>query len=174
MARVPVRISATIVDEWGIEASTALYATADDTQTLAGLDGEVNAFVTALDNSTDGVIKQARVTIFPTLPTSVKAAALAGSRVEQTGELGFLATGSSKRYSAAIPALSNGGTVLAADRIVLTVSDPIGLLIRILTTLGTVLHWTNEHYQEIQKFLDALVAYRKKRKQLQRSSFEVA
>jgi predicted N-acyltransferase len=174
MARVPVRISATIVDEWGIEASTALYATADDSQTLAGLDGEVSAFVTALDNSTDGVIKQARVTVFPVLPTGIKATAAAGSRVEQTGEIGFLATGSAKRYTAAIPALSNGATVLAADRIVLNVVDPIGLLIKILTTLGTVLHWTNEHYQEIQKFLDALVAYRKKRKQLQRSSFEVA
>src|ERR1039458_624808 len=121
MARVPVRISATIVDEWGIEASTALYATADDSQTLAGLDGEVSAFVTALDNSTDGVIKQARVTVFPVLPTDIKAPAGAGSRVEQTGEIGFLATGSAKRYTAAIPALSNGATVLAADRIV-----PIG------------------------------------------------
>lgn len=174
MAQVPVRVSATIVDEWGIEASTAMYATADDSQTLAGLDTEVNAWVTALDNATDGVIKQSRVTIFPALPGGIKAAAAAGSRVEQTGELGFVATGSSKRYSASIPALSNGATVLAADRIVLTVADPIGLLITILTTVGTVLHWCNEHYQQIQKFIDALVAYRKKRKQLQRSSFEVA
>jgi len=173
MAQVPVRVSATIVDEWGIEASTAMYATADDTQTLAGLDTEVNAWVTALDNATDGVIKQSRVTIFPALPGGIKAAAASGSRVEQTGELGFLAAGSSKRYSAAIPALSNGATVLAADRIVLTVSDPIGILIKLLTTVGTVLSWCNEHYQLIQKFVDALVAYRKKRKQLQRSSFEV-
>lgn len=174
MAQVPVRVSATIVDEWGIEASTAYYATADDTQTLAALDTEVNAWVTALDNATDGKIKQSRVTIFPALPGGIKAAAAAGSRVEQTGELGFNAAGSTKRYSAAIPALSNGSTVLAADRIVLTVSDPIGVLINLLTTVGTVLHWCNEHYQAIQTFIDALVAYRKKRKQLQRSSFEVA
>jgi hypothetical protein len=120
------------------------------------------------------VIKQARVTLFPALPGGVKAAAAAGSRVEQTGVLGFLATGSDKRYSAAIPALSNGATVLNGDRIVLTVTDPIGLLIKILTTVGTVLSWCNEHYQLIQKFVDALVSYRKKRKQLQRSSFEVA
>jgi len=150
-----------------------MYATADDTQTLAALDTEVGQWAAALDNTTDGYLKQIRCTIFPALPTGVKASAASGSRVEQTGELGFLATGSSKRYTAAIPALSNGATVLASDRIVLTVSDPIGLLITILTTVGTVLKWCNEHYQEIQKFIDAVVAYRKKRKQLQRSSFEV-
>lgn len=173
MAQVPVRVSATIVDEWGIEASTAMYATANDTQTLAGLDTEVSSWVTALDATTDGRIKAARVTLFPALPGGIKASAVSGSRVEQTGELGFLATGSSKRYSAAIPALSNGATVLAADRIVLTAADPIGVLIKILTTVGTVLSWCNEHYQLIASFIDALVAYRKKRKQLQRSSFEI-
>lgn len=173
MAQVPVRVSATIVDEWGIEASTALYATADDSQTLALLDTEVSNMMTALDAVSDGYIRDARVTIFPTLPGGIKATANAGSRVEQTGLLGFHATGSTKRYSAAIPALSNGSTVLGGDRIVLTVSDPVGLLIKILTTVGTVLSWANEHYQLIQKFVDALVAYRKKRKQLQRSSFEV-
>lgn len=173
MAQIPVRVSATIVDEWGIEASTAMYATANDAQTIAGLETEVNSWVSALDATTGGQIKQSRVTIFPTLPTTIKATAVAGSRVEQTGELGFLATGSSKRYSAAIPALSNGATVLAVDRIVLTVSDPIPLLILLLTTIGTVLSWANEHYQLLQKFVDAVVAYRKKRRQLQRSSFEV-
>jgi hypothetical protein len=174
MARVPVRVSATIADEWGIEASTALYGTADDTQTIAGLDTEVGSLITALDAMSDGVIRQARVTIFPTLPGGIKSTANAGSRVEQTGLLGFNATGSSKRYTAAIPALKNDPTVLAADRIVLTVADPAANLIFILTTLGTVLHWCNEHYQQISKFIDALVAFHKKRKQLQRSSFEVA
>jgi hypothetical protein len=172
MAQVPVEVSASIVDAWGIPASTVMYASADNTKTLADLETEMGSWVTALDNATDGVIKQARVTLFPALPGGVKAAA--GSRVEQTGVLGFLATGSDKRYSAAIPALSNGATVLNGDRIVLTVTDPIGLLIKILTTVGTVLSWCNEHYQLIQKFVDALVSYRKKRKQLQRSSFEVA
>src|ERR1035437_4513607 len=174
MARVPVVVSATIVDEGGIKASTALYATADNTQTIASLDTEVNAMISAIDAATDGVIREARVTIFPVLPTGIKASAAAGSRVEQLGLLGFNATGSNNRYTADVPALSNGATVVVGDRIVLEVVDPIGLLNNLLTVLGTALHWTNEHYQEIQKFLDALVAYRKKRKQLQRSSFGVA
>lgn len=173
MATVPVRISATIVDEWGIEASTAFYANADDTQTLAAMDTEVHNFLVALDGTTDGYIKSSRVTILPILPTSIKTAAASGSRVEQTGILGFTATGSNKRASFDIPAISNGATVLTGDRIVLTALDPVAVLIGILTTVGTVLRWTNAHSQQIQAFIDALVAFHKKKKQLQRSSFEV-
>lgn len=173
MAEVPVRISATIVDEWGIEASTAFYAQADDSKTVAALGTEVHDFLVALDGTTDGALRRAEIVILPILPTAVKTAAAAGSRVEQTGLLGFSVTGANKRYSAAIPAISNGGTVLSGDRIVLTGADPVGLLIAILTTIGTVLKWCNEHNQEIQNFIDALLSFRKKRKQLQRSSFEV-
>jgi len=173
MAEVPVRISATIVDEWGIEASSVYYAQADDSKTIAAMVTEVDAFIVGLDGVTDGEIRAARVTILPALPGGIKTAAAAGSRVEQTGLLGFSATGTTKRYSAAIPALSNGNTVLSGDRIVLSGVDPVGVLIAILTTVGTVLKWVNEHNQQIQDFIDALVAFRKKRKQLQRSSFEV-
>lgn len=173
MATVPVRVSATLVDEWGISDSTAMFAQANDTQTIAAMDIELKNWLVALDAMSDGYIKDARLTLFPSLPTSVKTAANSGSRVEQQGLLGFKATGSSKRYSAKVPALSNGGTVLSGDRIVLTAADPAANLIFILTTIGTVLNWCNEHYQQITDFVDALVAFHKKRKQLQRSSFEV-
>lgn len=173
MAEVPVRISATIVDEWGIEASTAFYAQADDTQTIAALGTEIASFLSALDGTTDGYLKGARITILPALPGGVKTAAATGSRVEQTGLLGFAVTGSSKRASFNVPAVSNGATVLSGDRIVLTGVDPVGVLLAILTTVGTVLKWTNAHNQQITDFIDALVAFHKKRKQLQRSSFEV-
>lgn len=173
MAEIPVRVSATIVDEWGIEASTVFYAQADDSKTIADLGTEISSFLVGLDGVTDGELRAARITILPALPGGIKTAAATGSRVEQTGLLGFSVTGAAKRYSAAIPAISNGGTVLSGDRIVLTGVDPVGVLIAILTTVGTVLKWVNEHNQQIQDFIDALVSFRKKRKQLQRSSFEV-
>lgn len=173
MAEQPVVLSATIVDQWGIEASAPFYAQADDTKTIAALLTEADAFWTALDATTDGYIRRVRLELLPGVPSGAKTAAATGSRVEQTGLLGFSASATNKRYSGAIPALSNGATVLAADRIVLTAIDPIGLLVTILTTVGTVLKWCNEHNQQITNFLDALVAFRKKRKQLQRSSFEV-
>ena len=173
MAEVPVRVSATIVDEWGIEASAPFYAQALDSQTIAALGVEVGNWATALDAVTAGYIKNIRLTLFPALPGGVKTAAASGSRVEQTGLLGFLPTGTTKRYSAPVPAISNGATVMSGDRIVLTAIDPVGLLIALLTTVGTVLRWCNEHNQQITQFIDAIVAFRKKRKQLQKSSFEV-
>jgi len=173
MAQVPVRVSTTIVDEWGIEASTAFYASADDTQTVAALNTEVASWLTAMDAVTAGYLKDARVTILPAIPTAAKSAAASGSRVEQTGVLGFATTGNNKRSSFNVPAISNGATVMSGDRIVLTSIDPVGVLIAILTTVGTVLTWTNAHNQQITAFIDALVGFHKKRRQLQRSSFEV-
>lgn len=166
-------VSATIVDELGIEASAPFYALLDSGQTLAAIMADVNAFWAALDLCTDGHMRKVKLEIVPALPTGVKTAAVAGSRVEQTGLLGFSATGTTKRYSGAIPALSNTTSVFNAGKIVLVTSDPVGALITILTTVATAIAWLNDHGQEISAFVDALVSFRKKRKQLQRSSFEV-
>ena len=179
MAEQPVVVSATIVDAWGIEASAPFYAQADDAQTIAALLVEAGNFFRALDATTDGYIKKVRIELLPVLGTGpgdmtgLSTSPSGTSRVEQTGLLGFSATGSTKRYTAAIPALSDGATVLVGDRIVLTAIDPVGVLIGLLTAAATVLKWCNEHNQQIVAFIDALVAFRKKRKQLQRSSFEV-
>jgi len=174
MASQPAVLSATIVDKWGIEASAPFYALVDDSKTVAAMLAEADAFWSALDLCTDGYIRRVRLELVPAIPGGVKTAAVAtGATVEQTGLLGFSATGTSKRYSGTIPAISDGATVLSADRIVLNTVDPVGALIFILTTVGTVLKWANEHNQQITAFVDALVSFRKKRKQLQRSGFEV-
>ena len=174
MARdTQIVVSATLVDELGIEASAPFYALADSSQTLAAIMTQAQDFWVALDACTDAYMRKVKVEIVPAVPTSVKTAAVTGSRVEQTGLLGFNATGTTKRYSGAIPALSNGSTVFNAGKIVLVTSDPVGQLITILTTVVTAIAWINDHGQQINAFLDALVSFRKKRKQLQRSSFEV-
>jgi cell shape-determining protein MreC len=173
MAEQPVVVSMTFVDEWGTEASAPFYAQADDTKTIAALVTEAQALVSAVDATSDAYLRRMRLELFPALPGGVKTAAATGARIEQTGLLGFTATGTSKRYSATIPAISNGATVLSGDRIVLTGVDPVGVLIAILTTVGTVLKWCNAHNQQIVDFIDALIAFHKKRKQLQRSSYEV-
>jgi len=175
MATIQLKASVTIVDEWGTEASTAMYAQASDTHTLASLDAEIADWITAIDAVTGGYIKAARVEIIPALPGGVKTAGqvVAGSRVEQNGGFGFEVSGTSKKYTTYIPALLDDSTVLNGDRIVLTSTQPAGVLIAILTTVGTVLTWLSEHNQQITGFIDAFVAFHKKRKQLQRSSYEV-
>jgi len=171
MAIIPVRVSATISDEWGITASTDAYAQADDSQTVAVLVTSVNAFISALDAATSGQITASRVTILPALPGGVKTVPVAGSRVEQTGLLGFSSAGTNKKWSLNIPALSNATTVLSGDSMVVNVTtDPLGILIALLTTGVTLLKWANAHSQDIQAFIDALIGFHKKRKSLQRAS----
>lgn len=172
MAEQPVVISATIVDKDGIEASAPAYAQADDTKTLAALVTEANAYWTALDAVTDGFIRKVRIELVPPLPGGLKGAAVAtGAPVEKNALLGFSASGTTKRYSLDIPAVSD--SVESGNRLTLG-SGALPTLIAILTTVGTVLKWCNDHNQQIANFVDALIAYRKKRKQQQRSSFEVA
>jgi len=171
LATVPVRFSATFVDEWGIEASAAYYAQADDTQTIAALAADAAAMTTLLDNVSDAYIKGTRITILPVVPTTIKTAAAAGSRVEETAILNFVPTQVSRRYGADVPAPKD--TLMVADRLTISGGNAWVLLIAALTTGLTVLKWANEHQQELSKFVDALIGYHKKRKQLQRSSFEV-
>lgn len=169
-----VRVSATIKDSWGLEASTAGYATLPvDTSTVANLVTDWSAWVSALDAITDGYISRSDIVITPALPGGIKSSANAGSRVEQTGLLGFSATGTTKRYSFPVPALSNGASVLSGDRLLLTAGFPVPSFDTILTSAGVALKWANEHNQEIVAFLDAIISFRKKRKQLQRSSYEI-
>ena len=169
-----VRVSATIKDSWGIEASTAAYANLEvDTATIADVVSDWSDWVSALDNATDGQIIRSDISISPSLPGDVKGSPVSGSRVEQTGLLGFSATGTTKRYSFPIPALANGASVLSGDRMVMTSGFPIPALEDVLTTAGAALTWCNDHHQEISAFLDALISFRKKRKQLQKSSYEL-
>ena len=168
-----LRFSATIRDEWGREAPTSQQVFVSDTSDLATVDSEFITWFQALDACTDGQIVRADWANDGFTLAGIKTAAVAGSRIEQTGLLGFSAQGSDKRFSFALPALSNVPTVRVGDRIVLTGGDPVALLIALLTTATADLAYCNGHVQTINAFKDALVVTRKHRKQLQRSSFEV-
>ena len=170
-------VSATVVDSWGTEASAPAYALVDPTQTVAEAIAEAQAYVKALDAVTDGKITKMHVQFVPTLPTGLKAAALAtGAKVEQTGLINFSATGTSKRYGLAIPAVSDAQ--LTGDRIDATVfgtaSTGMDAFLLLLTSVATAIAWANAHSQQIIAVRDAIVSFRKKRRQLGRSSLEAA
>lgn len=170
----PIQISARIRDAWGTEASTLIYGEMDSTEDLTSVESLAQSVLGALDGCTDGVILSARVTL-PVVLTGVKTAATAGSRVEQTGLLSFSATGTPRRFTLAIPSVRNDVTVMTADRIILTVGAPINLLVtHLLNPAGNMtFNGDNEHNQTLIALIDASTSFRKKRKQLQRSSFEV-
>jgi|SRR5579863_2904804 len=173
MATVPVQLGVTVLDEMGVDKSAPYYALADDTKTIAAMVTEAAAFVSALDSCTGSVIHKYRLELVPALPGGLKTTAETNNRAGQTGNISFVVNGTKKKYTAHIPGLSNGATVFTADKIVLTGADPVGLLIAILTTVGTVLTWCSEHQQQIANFLSAFVSFLKARKQTQRATFEV-
>ena len=170
-------VSATVVDSWGTEASAPAYALVDPTQTVAEAIAEAQAYVKALDAVTDGRITKMHVQFVPSLPTGLKAAALAtGAKVEQTGLINFSAAGTSKRYGLAIPAVAD--SQLTGDRIDAgvfgTASTGMDAFLALLTGVATAIAWANEHSQQIIAVRDAIVSFRKKRRQLGRSSLETA
>ena len=170
MARtVPAVLSATVVDEWGIEASTDAYAEIDPATTIAQLQSFMATYLIDLDDVLDGQIIRNRIGIIPALPTELKAGAVSGSRVEQVGKLNFTPTGTTKAWALNLPSVSS--TVLVGDRMTLGTGS-IATLLLLLTTIQTLIAFANDHSQELQAFKDAFISFNKKRKQLHRSSLE--
>lgn len=169
MANVPLHFSATIRDGLGTEATSRAYLNLSDTTTLAALVSDLGTWLADLDAVTDGLIRGTRIEITPALPGGLKTATGAtfqASRVEQTAVLNFSATGTSRKEGMEIPAVSNAA--ISAGKLDLT-----NAAIAALITLLTNGNFTNPYNQVLVALLDAILSFRKKRKQLQRSSFEV-
>jgi hypothetical protein len=167
------RFVAKIVDELQIEALSTSYALLDPTSTQSNVETLWQDWLAALDACTDGQIIDSWYTVSPTLPSGIKTAPVAGSRVEQTGLLNFVATGSSQRAATAIPALSNGATVTSGGKIVLTAGDPIPLFISLLLTGAALLEYTNDVGQALVSLRDTLISFRLYNRQLAAASYEV-
>ena len=166
------RFVAKIADEQAIEALTTSYVILDPTATQADITTLWQDWLTDLDACTDGQIIASWYTVSPALPGGLKSAPVTGSRVEQTGLLNFTATGSAQRYATAIPALSNGPTVVSGGKIVLTSGDPIPLFITLLLTGAALLQYTNDVQQSLVSLRDTLITFRLHNRQLAAASYE--
>jgi hypothetical protein len=166
---VPARYSYTIIDELGVEASNVYYALIDPTATVTQLNTFWNDLYTVLQAITDGSIIRGRVEILEV--PSVIAEPVVGGRVEQTGLFNFSATGTPHKFGEAVPAISN--TVITTAGIDLTNAAVIAWITFLETSL-TVLEWTSNNRQELLTLLDAVLSFRKRRKQLTRSTYETA
>jgi len=164
-----VRFSATILDAMGVTATSVAYLQADSTGTGASLVGAAQTWATDLDAVTAGKITELRVTILAALPGGLKANPVAGSEVEKTGVLNFTADESPHRFGFIIPAIKAGA--IAAGRIDLSNAD-VRALVNLLTAATGTTQYANAANQIITGFADALLSFRKHRKQLARKSFE--
>jgi hypothetical protein len=93
-------------------------------------------------------------------------ATFVASRVEQTGVLNFSNTATSRRYGQALPSIRSN--LLTAGKIDLK-DAALAALVALLTS-GP---FTNAAQQVLAALVDAIIAFRKRRKQLQRTSFEL-
>jgi len=165
------RLSVTVRDEWGIEAATTAYISVDDAATMANLQTAWFHFQQDIDAVSDGQVVRGSIALVMA-PDSVKTAPNAGSRVEQTGLFNFIGTASPRRWAAAVPAIA--AAVLSGDRIDLANGDVATFVALLTGGVSGTYAYTNDHNQPITALADAFSSFRRKRKQLQRSSFEVA
>ena len=171
MATVKAQFSFTVQDELGTKASLALYATVDDTTTTANLGAQWQTFATALTAVTDSKVLSgsAGLVLAPTASQAGKPAA--GNRVEQNALLSYLVTASGRRFSIATPgwsdSLISGGTVVLTGAAATWIAALTGAL---GTATGVN---TSNDFLALGAAVGADLTFRKHRKQLSRSSFEV-
>jgi len=169
---LPIRMSCWIVDEGQVEARATAYALVDPTASLDDINAFLNSWILAIEACTDGQIISADMTALPPLPDGLKSAPVSGSKVEQTGIVNFLATGSTHRFAALIPALSDGGTVISGGKIVMTGGAPVPTLVGVLLGGTAPLVWSNSNSQPLASLKDTLITFREYRRQLSVASFE--
>jgi hypothetical protein len=163
------RFSFTIVDELGVEAANTYYAVMDPTQTIAAAVTAWTDLYNVLQPVTDGSIVRGHVDIL--LEPGSISPAVAGSRVEQTGLFNFSATGTTHKFGEPVPAFSSSFITTTG----INLSDStVAAFYNFLATTLTVLEWTSNNQQKLIALLDAVLSFRKRRKQLTRSTFEEA
>ncbi len=175
-----LRFSATIQDETGTTAATPSYAKVDPAQTVTQLVADYAAWALALDALTDGVIRTGRISIPIDLTTTaytgatppLKTTWVEAGRVEQTGVLNFSPAAILKRWGQVIPAIADS-LLLGGDKIDLTNAAVVTFL-NLLKNAGgiTTFGFTNANVQELANFVDAVTSFRRRERQLGRSSFE--
>jgi hypothetical protein len=157
--------SARLVDSTGHSRACHAYYAIDDAISVATLIGRLETFADDIAAVSDAGITRLSLSIDD--QEYSRSATPGGAPIEQIGLLNFAATGSARRWAQAIPAFSNSKIV--GSRINLS-DGAVSALIDDWTSGN----FTNDHSQEIVGFADALVSFRKERKQLQRASFERA
>jgi hypothetical protein len=145
------------------------YASYVDTTTLATLVADLASWVADLDAVIDGAIIGNHIKINVPVTGTHKAATGAtfvASRVEQTAVINFSNSVTPHKYGQVIPSVRSD--LLTTGKIDLT-DTAMAALIALLKSGA----FTNAAQQALVTVIDAIVSFRKRRKQLSRTSFEV-
>jgi hypothetical protein len=165
MANVAVQYSATFQDELGTEGSTYVNSQLADTTTLSALADLYGTWATDVAAVSDSKLIRGSVRILQPV-SSREGTPAAGNRIEQTGVVNFKNASTPHRSPFVIPGLANA--VITSGKLDLTNVD-----VEAIVTLLTAGGFGNSAGQAFTAIADAILSFRKRRKQLSRSSFEV-
>jgi hypothetical protein len=162
-------LSLLLKDEFGIKATAPVYVKADTTNTLDEIALYAVDYAQTADLVTGAVIDGVEVRLIVN-PSGLKTTPVSGDRVEQTGLFNLKAdTEPNRRDGYDLPAIRD--SVLAGDRIDLSNSAVAALVTFLHTAAGLIIPVTPWGIV-LSVLADAVLTFRKHRKQLTRSSFE--
>lgn len=163
--------SYTVVDELGTKSTVLVPAMVDPTTgTPAALKTAWTALGTDIDAIVGTEITGGRVEVVFVRDAGWKSAPDAGSRVEQTGLFNYGNATTKYKYGVDVPGLADDK--ISAGKIDLADTDIANFVTKLITSFtGGV--FTNTSQYVLAALLDAAITFRKRRKQLSRSSFEV-
>lgn len=165
----PARLSFSVSDELGTEASIAEYAMIDPAMTVAQLAAAWQAQELLLAGVLGAGIQRGAANIL-LVPTGGPVAPAAGSRVEQTGVSNWGNGVTAHRFGIALAGLAD--SVIVGGQIDLTEGQPFDLwadsILAAITGGGV---FTNTATQTLTAFVDAFISFRKRRR-LDRTSRE--
>jgi hypothetical protein len=168
MANVAMDLSFSLVDELGTNSTARFPGTISDATTLAELDTYVATVAGSLDAVTGAKITAIRASITPST-SGLKGSPVAGSRVEQTAVINLGTAETAYRFGVAIPAVRD--SLISAGR--LTTGGAVGTLVAELIDSAAVIQFTNHVGQSLIGVIDYVLSFRKRRKSLIRTSFEL-
>lgn len=157
-------ISFSIRDGLGTTATALFYATVDDTATVADLDAEVTALAALVDALIDGQIVASHVSLNG---GPIGGAPAAASRVEQ-GVLIDFKNGAGKRWGEFIPSLADAHITAGKPA-----TGPVDALATHMLAGVSGITYATSQYGDLGAVSSAVISFRKRRRQLERTSFEV-
>lgn len=158
MGNLAVQFSGTIIDGMVIPGNVVGYISLPDTSTLLNLQAALGVWAQAVDGCIDGAFTEVFATLTPTLPGGLKAATGAtwlASRIAQTGNIIFSASGTTRRYGQALPSAANA--TIANDQLDIT-NAAIQALITLM--LNPTVPFSNVQSESLVAALDALLTFR--------------
>lgn len=162
--------SFTVQDALGVLATIRVYALLDPTKTVANVATDWQAFASALVGIIDGKILHgsARVELVPSADQSSKPTS--GSRVEQTGIFTFPNESNPRLYGEAVASLSD--SVISGSHIDLSNSDIVTFLGVMVPSSPVTSTPTTNQFLVLEDLQSALISFRKRRRSLDRVSYE--